>query len=55
MKLTTGLGGHWKLRPSVESVYQKYDFLVYQAKHLLWVLKRTDSMRQFFLAAKTYV
>ena len=42
-------------RPSVKSAYQKSNFLISQPKHMLWVLKRTISMRQFFLAPKTYV
>ena len=36
------------IRPLVKRVYQKYDFLVSQPKHMLWVLKRTISMRRFF-------
>ena len=37
------------------SAYQKTNFLISQLKHMLWVLKRTVSMRQFFWAPKTYV
>ena len=37
------------------SVYRKFNFLISQPKHMLWVLKRTVSMRRFFLAPKTYV
>ena len=37
------------------SVYQKINFLIYQPKHMLWVLKRTVSMRRFFSAPKLYV
>ena len=42
------------IRPLVKSAYQKYNFLISQPKHMLWVLKRTVSMRQFFRAPKTY-
>ena len=42
-------------RPLVKSAYQKINFLISQPKHMLWVLKRTVSMRQFFWAPKTYV
>ena len=35
-------------RPPDKSVYLKIIFLLSQAKHMLWVLKRTVSMRQFF-------
>ena len=42
-------------RPLVKSVYQKNNFLISQPKHMLWVLKRTVSMRLFFWAPKTYV
>ena len=31
-------------RTLVESVYQKFFFLISQPKHMLWVLKRTVSM-----------
>ena len=34
--------------PLVKSVYQKIIFLIYQPKHMLWVLKRTVSTRRFF-------
>ena len=37
-----------------KSVYQKINFLISQPKHMLWVLKRTFSMRRFFWAHKTY-
>ena len=43
-----------KDRPLVKSVYQKINFLISQPKHILWVLKKTVSLRQFFLAPKTY-
>ena len=32
----------------VWSAYQKINFLISQPKHVLWVLKRTLSMRRFF-------
>ena len=37
-------------RPIVtcKSVYLKFNFLISQSKHMLWVLKRTVSMRRFF-------
>ena len=35
-------------RPLVKSAYLKNDFLISQPKHMLWVLKRTVSMRRFF-------
>ena len=41
--------------PFVNSVYQKINFLISKPKHMLWVLKRTVSMRRFFWAPKTYV
>ena len=34
-------------RPLVKSAYQKNNFIS-QPKHMLWVLKRTVSMRRFF-------
>ena len=30
------------------SAYRKFNFLISQPKHMLWVLKRTISMRRFF-------
>ena len=36
------------LRPLVKSAYQKSNFRISQPKHMLWVLKRTVSMRRFF-------
>ena len=42
-------------RPLVKSTYQKINFLISQTKHMLWVLKRSVSMRRFFRAPKTYV
>ena len=36
-------------RPLVKSLYQKNGyFVISQPKHMLWVLKRTVSMRRFF-------
>ena len=35
-------------RTLVKSAYQKTNFLISQPKHMLWVLKRTVSMRQIF-------
>ena len=35
-------------RPLDKSVYRKNNFLISQPKHMLWVLKRTVSMRRFF-------
>ena len=35
-------------RPLVKSALQKINFLFPQCKHMLWVLKRTISMRWFF-------
>ena len=35
-------------RTLVKSVYRKTNFLISQTKHILWVLKRTVSMRLFF-------
>ena len=34
---------------------EKLTFLFLSQKHMLWVLKRTVSMRRFFWAPKTYV
>ena len=42
-------------RTIFKSVLQKTDFLITQPEHMLWILKRTVSMRRFFLASKTYV
>ena len=42
-------------RTLVKSAYRKTNFLIFQPKHMLWVLKRTVSKRRFFLAPKTYV
>ena len=35
-------------RPPDKSVYWKFIFSISHLKHMLWVLKRTVSMRQFF-------
>ena len=32
----------------IKSAYKKNNFLISQPKHMLWVLKRTVSMRRFF-------
>ena len=40
--------------PLVQSVKQKNNFIS-KPKHVLWVLKRPASMKQFFWAPKTYV
>ena len=42
------------IRPLVKSVYQIINFLISQPKHMLWVLKRTVSMRWFFCAPIKY-
>ena len=44
-----------QFRTLVKSVYQKINFLISHPKHMFWVLKRTVSMRPFFLAPKPYV
>ena len=36
------------LRPPDKSVYRKIIFFISHPKHMLWVLKRTVSMRRFF-------
>ena len=41
------------IRSLVKSMYQKFDFLIYQPKHMLLVLKRNVSLRWLFLAHKT--
>ena len=40
--------------PRKECVTEMY-FLISQAKHMLWVLKRTVSVKRFFLAPKNNV
>ena len=48
----------WKLgqgRTPDKSVELKINFLISQAKHILWVLKRPVSMRGFLWAPKTHV
>ena len=37
-----------KARPPDKSVYWKTIFFISHPKHMLWVLKRTVSMRRFF-------
>ena len=44
---------NWK--KSLDKSVIKINFLISEPKHMLWVLKRTVSMRQFFWAPKTYV
>ena len=41
-----------RCRPLAKSAYQKTNFLISQPKHMLWVPKRTVSMRRFFWAPK---
>ena len=36
------------VRTLVKSAYRKTNFLISLPKHMLWVLKRAVSMRQFF-------
>ena len=38
----------YKDRPPDKCVYWKFIFIISHPKHMLWVLKRTVSMRQFF-------
>ena len=42
-------------RALVKNVYPKNNFLISKPNHMLWVLKRTVSMRWFFWVPKTYV
>ena len=42
-------------RPPDKSAYWKTIFFISHPKHMLWVLKRTVSMRRFFRAPKTHV
>ena len=37
-----------RYRTLVKSAYRKTDFLISQPKHMLWVLKRTVSIRRVF-------
>ena len=39
----------------VQSAYQKFNSLISKPKHMLWVLKRTVSMRRIFWAPKAYI
>ena len=39
---------HVPVRPPYKSAYLKIILLISQPKHMLWVLKRTVSMRRFF-------
>ena len=36
------------IRPPDKSVYWKITFFISHPKHILWILKRTVSMRRFF-------
>ena len=40
--------GYNNSRTLVKSGNKKFNFLISQPKHMLWVLKRTVSMRRFF-------
>ena len=42
----------WQTRPADKSVKSS---IISQPQHMLWVLKRTVSMRRFFCTPKTYV
>ena len=42
------MGSENTSRPLVKSAYQKINFPISQPKQMLWVLKRTVSMRWFF-------
>ena len=47
--IISGAGGIlYNNRTLVKSALRKFNFLISQPKHMLWVLKRTVSMRQFF-------
>ena len=41
-------------RPPDKSVQLKIIFRISQPEHMMWVLKRTVSMRRFFSAHKTH-
>ena len=45
------IAAQW-LRPPDKSAYWKSIFFISHPKHMLWVLKRTVSLRRFFLALK---
>ena len=42
-------------RPLDKNVQIKFNSIIHQPKHMLWVLKRTVSMRRFFWGPKTNV
>ena len=44
-----------KSRHPEKSAYSNIVFFISQPKHMLWVLKRTVSMRRFLLAPITHV
>ena len=46
---------HLLYRTLDETAYQKKYFIISHSKHMLWVLKRTISMKWFFCTHKTYV
>ena len=41
--------------PDIQYVQPKINFIISQLKHMLWVLKRTVSVRRFFREPKTNV
>ena len=43
------------IRPPDKSAYWKIIIIISHPKHIVWVLKRTVSMRRFFWAPKTHV
>ena len=45
---TVGLQVNIDIRTLVKSALRKFNFLISQPKYMLWVLKRTVSMRRFF-------
>ena len=47
--------GFFSDRPPDKSAYWKIIFFISHAKHMLWVLKRTISMRRLFRVPKTHV
>ena len=51
----TGPGIIQLFRPPDKSAYWKTIFFISHTKHMLWVLKRTVSMRRFFWVPKTHV
>ena len=45
---------YWSLAQYISTTiyHMNHDFLIFQPKHMLWVLKRTVSMRRFFCGPK---